>query len=125
MIRRPPRSTRTDTLFPYTTLFRSAAIPLLHLALLDRRVPVGQRVEVADHRPDGLRRYRKLGGGTDLGHVDRTPRCAFFVAGPRRAGGMSTVLRAIAPTGPKELATLHQHADVGRLPRATERRRVA
>src|SRR3546814_9523200 len=26
MIRRPPRSTRTDTLFPYTTLFRSQAI---------------------------------------------------------------------------------------------------
>src|SRR3546814_4584444 len=26
MIRRPPRSTRTDTLFPYTTLFRSAEI---------------------------------------------------------------------------------------------------
>src|SRR3546814_12177416 len=25
MIRRPPRATRTDTLFPYTTLFRSAA----------------------------------------------------------------------------------------------------
>src|SRR3546814_13514657 len=27
MIRRPPRSTRTDTLFPYTTLFRSARAP--------------------------------------------------------------------------------------------------
>src|SRR3546814_7821182 len=27
MIRRPPRSTRTDTLFPYTTLFRSLFIP--------------------------------------------------------------------------------------------------
>src|SRR3546814_988166 len=27
MIRRPPRSTRTDTLFPYTTLFRSFASP--------------------------------------------------------------------------------------------------
>src|SRR3546814_2660868 len=26
MIRRPPRSTRTDTLFPYTTLFRSSII---------------------------------------------------------------------------------------------------
>src|SRR3546814_1627484 len=26
MIRRPPRSTRTDTLFPYTTLFRSGAM---------------------------------------------------------------------------------------------------
>src|SRR3546814_13952640 len=37
MIRRPPRSTRTDTLFPYTTLFRSAAqlatpSPILDLA---------------------------------------------------------------------------------------------
>src|SRR3546814_4514194 len=28
MIRRPPRSTRTDTLFPYTTLFRSFAKPI-------------------------------------------------------------------------------------------------
>src|SRR3546814_9121855 len=27
MIRRPPRSTRTDTLFPYTTLFRSETFP--------------------------------------------------------------------------------------------------
>src|SRR3546814_9716151 len=27
MIRRPPRSTRTDTLFPYTTLFRSGGDP--------------------------------------------------------------------------------------------------
>src|SRR3546814_19159787 len=30
MIRRPPRSTRTDTLFPYTTLFRSARQLLLN-----------------------------------------------------------------------------------------------
>src|SRR3546814_6641679 len=29
MIRRPPRSTRTDTLFPYTTLFRSPSAVLL------------------------------------------------------------------------------------------------
>src|SRR3546814_16548832 len=28
MIRPPPRSTRTDTLFPYTTLFRSSAAPV-------------------------------------------------------------------------------------------------
>src|SRR3546814_3528966 len=33
MIRRPPRSTRTDTLFPYTTLFRSIR-GLLYLAAL-------------------------------------------------------------------------------------------
>src|SRR3546814_2153168 len=30
MIRRPPRSTRTDTLFPYTTLFRSAGAMAAH-----------------------------------------------------------------------------------------------
>src|SRR3546814_10276072 len=35
MRRRPPRSTRTDTLFPYTTLFRSAAARLIAV----RRVP--------------------------------------------------------------------------------------
>src|SRR3546814_11090004 len=29
MIRRPPRSTRTDTLFPYTTLFRSTGLAIL------------------------------------------------------------------------------------------------
>src|SRR3546814_12188181 len=32
MIRRPPRSTRTDTLFPYTTLFRSLANSIAALA---------------------------------------------------------------------------------------------
>src|SRR3546814_16369322 len=30
MIRRPPRSPRTDTLFPYTTLFRSVAVRVFH-----------------------------------------------------------------------------------------------
>src|SRR3546814_20051006 len=33
MIRRPPRSTRTDTLFPYTTLFRSGTGEICCLAL--------------------------------------------------------------------------------------------
>src|SRR3546814_3193039 len=40
MIRRPPRSTRTDTRVPYTTLFRSR---LVH-RLADRRVRDGQRI---------------------------------------------------------------------------------
>src|SRR3546814_20595587 len=51
MIRRPPRSTRTDTLFPYTTLFRSAfasgtlAFPeLLHRAFIrSGSFPVAER----------------------------------------------------------------------------------
>src|SRR3546814_1546545 len=33
MIRRPPRSTRTDTLFPYTTLFRSVVDQHFHVVL--------------------------------------------------------------------------------------------
>src|SRR3546814_19760359 len=36
MIRRPPRSTRTDTLFPYTTLFRSAKLRLIGDAVYDQ-----------------------------------------------------------------------------------------
>src|SRR3546814_4425422 len=47
MIRRPPRSTRTDTLFPYTTLFRSEAFhPSLSLELC--------WVASRPQRPEGL-----------------------------------------------------------------------
>src|SRR3546814_893440 len=37
MIRRPPRSTRTDTLFPYTTLFRSRLTRAIEDALANRQ----------------------------------------------------------------------------------------
>src|SRR3546814_13995153 len=43
MIRRPPRSTRTDTLFPYTTLFRSQRGQ-------EREVVCGDRRDDADRR---------------------------------------------------------------------------
>src|SRR3546814_7755486 len=43
MIRRPPRSTRTDTLFPYTTLFRS--VQDLHQRRQRRGGPQGFRGE--------------------------------------------------------------------------------
>src|SRR3546814_5660073 len=42
MIRRPPRSTRTDTLFPYTTLFRSNVSRLFVLAAQDRIEELGE-----------------------------------------------------------------------------------
>src|SRR3546814_6036577 len=54
MIRRPPRSTRTDTLFPYTTLFRS---PLFFAAALPQRM-----------LPPRFNRYQ--GGGTYGFHID-------------------------------------------------------
>src|SRR3546814_4410712 len=49
MIRRPPRSTRTDTLFPYTTLFRSDILGN----------PLGRRVQVCRHLPRHIRVARK------------------------------------------------------------------
>src|SRR3546814_2293364 len=61
MIRRPPRSTRTDTLFPYTTLFRSA-------------VGAGRaRARSAGDRRRGRLPRRIAGGGTGLpaGPADR------------------------------------------------------
>src|SRR3546814_9992658 len=55
MIRRPPRSTRTDTLFPYTTLFRSVHADAAQRAL--------QGPEHGRHRGVALRRR-----GHCLGH---------------------------------------------------------
>src|SRR3546814_995362 len=46
MMRRPPRSTRTDTLFPYTTLFRSLTRPPTSLyVMLGSRRPIAVFVE--------------------------------------------------------------------------------
>src|SRR3546814_3704041 len=66
MIRRPPRSTRTDTLFPYTTLFRSDERQriLMHQALFVRvgRHAVDQAVDRGDDRVERVvvagRRHR-------------------------------------------------------------------
>src|SRR3546814_13782676 len=68
MIRRPPRSTRTDTLFPYTTLFRSGELAL-----------VGEVVAtVMELHPVAMPRQRHIGrmavhagGGEDMRPIDR------------------------------------------------------
>src|SRR3546814_18318661 len=46
MIRRPPRSTRTDTLFPYTTLFRSTVLGTDGYGLSDARANMHRHLEV-------------------------------------------------------------------------------
>src|SRR3546814_19243622 len=58
MIRRPPRSTRTDTLFPYTTLFRSSLDPIGDE--LARRLP-----DRCDHAGAFTPIGRRLHGGID------------------------------------------------------------
>src|SRR3546814_11616322 len=49
MRRRPPRSTRTDTLFPYTTLFRSVLCPLSSFPR--RREPMNADIGDFPHAP--------------------------------------------------------------------------
>src|SRR3546814_15872646 len=62
MIRRPPRSTRTDTLFPYTTLFRSSVVAFDQL---DSTVmQLAQRGVIAR-----LRRYRVRSSGNGLNYL--------------------------------------------------------
>src|SRR3546814_14080725 len=54
MIRRPPRSTRTDTLFPYTTLFRSGELSprhrRTHLDRGEREHPLLGEMRIARHQ---------------------------------------------------------------------------
>src|SRR3546814_11888928 len=78
MIRRPPRSTRTDTLFPYTTLFRSrnrfapqrfqcSADPFVELRIADRHEAREQQPAAgAAHE-----RVRDSAGGTVVGNEDQ------------------------------------------------------
>src|SRR3546814_13338583 len=72
MIRRPPRSTRTDTLFPYTTLFRSKAIPLAEQTCLAVGAAVPESGEVEFDQgtiSDVLPNRRKI-GGIEQAHTD-------------------------------------------------------
>src|SRR3546814_6290457 len=54
MIRRPPRSTRTDTLFPYTTLFRSLRMRgrMLKGLMVEATVAANEKIlQVAEQEP--------------------------------------------------------------------------
>src|SRR3546814_18168042 len=54
MIRRPPRSTRTDTLFPYTTLFRSAVLSIDAVMIAAMRYDIRARcASVSGHAAAG------------------------------------------------------------------------
>src|SRR3546814_10501131 len=75
MIRRPPRSTRTDTLFPYTTLFRSVdAFEDLVVAIMRVAEVFGHLLRIVE-LGDGLGEMR-LAGEEDVlcaaGQVDRS-----------------------------------------------------
>src|SRR3546814_6916524 len=79
MLRRPPRSTRTDTLFPYTTLVRSPyRTPAGRAAADPLRVPAGRRPplrrrEPRHHRPAQRHVPRRLRAQVDALRVRLPP----------------------------------------------------
>src|SRR3546814_170004 len=108
MIRRPPRSTRTDTLFPYTTLFRSSTG-----AGACCRQPAGSRQAIA--RQDSNDGKRNRAGITTWGLCGflgvlvygpdpSAPQCAMNTPSRRKARH-ATVVRDIASTRRDNRAT--------------------
>src|SRR3546814_10460739 len=89
MIRRPPRSTRTDTLFPYTPLFRSDGLDLL------------LRTDHMFHRDDEFRRQRPMGDEYQSNHLAYVAHLFFmdYAFGPpgarfsRASWGADSILR--------------------------------
>src|SRR3546814_4998456 len=80
MIRRPPRSTLTDTLFPYTTLFRSVYRPLHFLGgkltvFPPFRVPIPRDFDfpILSVAPEAVPRHEHL-GPVLRGRLHRLPR---------------------------------------------------
>src|SRR3546814_11816092 len=65
MIRRPPRSTRTDTLFPYTTLFRSDDQPPVLQGVLDALDPAMAEQRALGDRTAGAQQVDDFRQGED------------------------------------------------------------
>src|SRR3546814_20691062 len=100
MIRRPPRSTRTDTLFPYTTLFRS---PFEFQHEGAARHQGHDVVALLDPRQE-LARYR-LGLLRDLGDV-AVPELRPAAAGRVHDFGLDAAARQHGARRPSELAVV-------------------
>src|SRR3546814_4765487 len=102
MIRRPPRSTRTDTLFPYTTLFRSRPVTCCGELLVGERVGGGPHREAPDgdllgpaprSRPEGVERHPlRVGGGRHRG--DRSLWIVPLLPLPRTGARPGAVVRS-------------------------------
>src|SRR3546814_1449173 len=91
MIRRPPRSTRTDTLFPYTTLFRSP-----WSRSMASRTPIASSSSPAK-RHRRLRRGASVQHGRHAARLPAITREIDFVAAKQDSFGFE--LRTRAPIG--------------------------
>src|SRR3546814_16411940 len=106
MIRPPPRSTRTDTLFPYTTLFRSPhRFPIFPAALYPAQPMTRARVLLLTAALGPLDYRVPHGSEAPLGSVVVVP------LGPRRMGGVvweDACFGAPEADGDNRLRTLYE-----------------
>src|SRR3546814_18044838 len=114
MIRRPPRSTRTDTLFPYTTLFRSPGLLTVQhvlVAVTDslhlERGQIGPGVRLAE-------RLRPPDFASEQRREERGPlRLRAVVQDPRRAGVETGTREGEARPGTAQLVVEDRRALFG------------
>src|SRR3546814_15939583 len=133
MIRRPPRSTRTDTLFPYTTLFRSGGLPAVALPAVNpfhdavaQVVAVGVEVDLGWalqrlQRHDGGHHLHAAVGGRALAAAELLLHLAIAqhgapAAGPRIA--RTSPVRHNPPPRPRRAPRRHRPGPPRPRPRA-------
>src|SRR3546814_12584782 len=124
MIRRPPRSTRTDTRFPYPTLFRSpdAALRFVAAELQHQAARAGEVRDAATARPgrEGLQRDAAQRWRSDPGRLPDAP-VRRAVEGVRR-DGRGRVVRADVPPAVRPGAAAQVDRTGRRRARSEERR---
>src|SRR3546814_16431888 len=115
MIRRPPRSTRTDTLFPYTTLFRSHFDPAGELVVAGE-----MRLQVGDVAADiGVEPFLRFGMEARLDAFELRDRVGDEIAlrNERRVELAHALVEPIAAD--------HRDIDARGISRSSEERRLA
>src|SRR3546814_13874329 len=119
MIRRPPRSTRTDTLFPYTTLFRADPLgaPVPTTFRMRAGLRDGAGVVAADQAARALGRAACAAPGAAAGH-SRRPRPATAV--DQSGSGRGTGKAAAGATA----AGAHRARSRGAPPPSSDNRRL-
>src|SRR3546814_7850925 len=116
MIRPPPRFTRTDTLFPYTPLFRSGQRPLkLSRALEANGVPIigtsPESIDVAEDRERFQKLLTKLGLRQPPNRTARTEGEALILASEI---GYPLVVRPSYVLGGRAMEIVHEQSDLER-----------
>src|SRR3546814_7268257 len=111
MIRRPPRSTRTDTLFPYTTLFRSLITPMYPDGSLDFD---SLRKLIDWHVAEGTDALVVVGTSGESPTVDVDEHAQIIKVSVEHAAGRVPVIAGVGGNSTQEAIELSRHAKADR-----------